>query len=235
MVETLSKMKNLFFILSVFILLSCRGQEVSTFQENREVAPFNAVVVSNMIEVEIKNLATPYIRVETNPEKFVSQIQTEVVDGELTIGVIGNINNFKKLKVYVGISALEKVETKGMAKVRILDDFQSDNFELNLSSQSNFKAPTLSCNSMKLKTESMAKADFEVQAEKLVVEATSMSTTTLSGKVNHLELEMKGMSKIYAKSLKYNEGKAFLQGQSKLSIDINNMSVLEVDKMSKVR
>ena len=171
-------MKNL-TTLALLWLLALVPALAQTAPEVRSVASFQAVEVSNGIELHL--VAGQPQRVEAsadNPEQL-ARLKTEVRDGVLKISfdrklneVWGKKNFVRNLRVNVTAASLTQLEASSGAKVEVVGPYATDNLQIGLSSGATLKAD-FTATTLKARVSSGGVATVTGKIQRLDVQASS--------------------------------------------------------------
>lgn len=94
----------------------------------RQVAAFDQIEVANAIKLELSQGAVQSVKVETD-DNFLDEFITEVSNGTLHLSC-GHMRNPSKVKAYVTVKDLSRLEVAGAAEVKGTTPIQSDVFHL---------------------------------------------------------------------------------------------------------
>lgn len=146
-------MKRIVALVSLLILLVSGGRVLA--QPNpvvindanavpRQVNPFNAIEVSDAIDVYLVQSDEEGLAVSATEEKYRDQIITRVDNGVLRISYGNKKVNFningdrKRLKVYVSFRNLNKITASGASDVRLKQVLKGERLDVHLSGASDF-------------------------------------------------------------------------------------------------
>ncbi len=141
----------LVFMLS-FLTLSAQKQVNDPNVETRNVSGFHGVDVSSGIELILTQGNSEAVAISSADGKYNQDIITEVKNGILKIGIdMSKFKNWKsynkKLKAYVSIKNIDKVEASSGAHVKVEGSIKSDKILLDASSgaivEGSFQASTM--------------------------------------------------------------------------------------------
>lgn len=152
-------------ISAVLLFSSCGDMTVSTGDgsdsvkgngkvttEEREIEPFNQIVLEGVFNVYLLQKEKESIRVETD-ENVLPYIITEVENNVLTIKLKDDskISKMKKINVYITLADINKIETKGVGLLHCMGKLNLRTIDLNLkgvgASKLNLDCETLNVNS----------------------------------------------------------------------------------------
>ena len=154
-------------------------------KEERNLSGFHEISVRNAIHLYLSQGKTEKVTVETD-ENIQPYLITEVVNGELKIGMKGNINQVRTLNVYVTAKQVNALESSSAAKIQSEGNLEAGDLEISSSSGSAVKL-TVNCN-------------------KLQVKSSSGSALTLSGSAQSIETESSSGTALNALDLKAEKG-----------------------------
>ena len=130
-------MKKLFAIVLVMMAYKAGAQNLvyDANAEVRKVAAFNGVDAGGGITVYISQGKEQAIAVSADDDKNVSKIKTEVKDGVLKIYIDAAMwNNWswgnKKIKAYVTVTELNKLELSGGSVGKIVDEINTNTIDV---------------------------------------------------------------------------------------------------------
>ena len=140
-------MKYILSILLSAILVSAGAQKVVVNDANaqaRSVSGFSAIKVSGGIDIYLSQGSTEGVAVSASEKKYADRIRTEVKGGTLIIyydkegGFWDGVSN-KKLKAYVTVTDLTKIEASGASDVIVSGTLKVNELKLEMSGASDFK------------------------------------------------------------------------------------------------
>lgn len=122
-------MKSLFLFLMTLVSISTFAQEKQAVidpnaQKRVLNAPFNAITVSDGIEIYLTQGNEESIAVSASDEKYMAQFKTVVESGTLKIyydnsGIHWGLNDKRKLKAYISFKSINKIQASGGAFVTL--------------------------------------------------------------------------------------------------------------------
>jgi hypothetical protein len=172
----------------------------------RNVSGFKGVSVSSAIDLFISQGSTEAVAVSAKDEKIRDRIKTEVKDGVLHITFDGsgwknwNMGD-QKMKAYVTIKDINRLEASGASDVKVSGTLKTDNLKLHLSGASDF--------------------DGSVEAQNLQVQGSGASDIKISGSADQAKIEMSGASDFKGYDFKINYCKAEVSGAGDIQITVN--------------
>lgn len=208
-------MKHLFitFLLATSGMLS-NAQNV-VYDENavvRTVGTFNAVEVSGTVSLYLSQGTTQGVAVSAGEAKYNNKIISEVKNGVLHISVDGGVwNGFnwsnKKLKAYITVTELTRLEASGATYISTAGAIKSDDLKIEVSGASEMKG--------------------EIDAKKLAIDISGASVVKLSGKASDAYIEASGACVINAYSLTIDNCKTNTSGASSVRVYVKNQLTAE--------
>lgn len=184
--------------------------EIST--EIRELPVFDAITFGNAFNVYYTQGSPQKVKIEAG-ENLLKKIKTNVIEEILSIELKG-IKNLGELNIYITTSQLNCVEISGAGKFESNELIKSDNFEIEASGASGFKA--------------------ELEVEDLYTNASGASEVTLKGFARNHELDLSGAAKVKAQKLKTNNTEVNASGASHALVDAKNTMVISTSGAAKV-
>lgn len=218
----------------VFLISLMSSAQVS---ENREVADFSKLKVSNSIQVLYTISSTKSVTVETDDQEKMKYIKTEVVGETLKLYIETddynqkgkknkkrNWNNglkFKVLKITVSGPNLTEIKASSSAYVKIQNVNNSKNILLTVSSSAtikgNFESEILSVDASSSGTFS-----GDIVAKNITVETSSSSTVFMEGKANNITVKASSSGDCNAKGLKAENATATASSSASISVYASN-------------
>jgi hypothetical protein len=199
-------MKRILFLATFAITaLTTYAQEI-VYDPNAEVRPvtaFSAMEVSGTISVYLSQGNQAAIAISAGEEKYNSKIKTEVKDGVLRISVDAGLwNGFslsnRKLKAYVSVVDLNRIEVSGASLVSI--------------------SGALKTNALKLEVSGASEMKGAVDVKNLTVDASGASVFKITGKAESGNISASGAAKVNAFDLQLQHGKVDAAGASHVTI-----------------
>ncbi len=179
-------MKYLALFAIVVFSLSCRYSKSGSgniIKETRNVSDFNAITVSQSIEVDIQQGTQTSVQVEAD-DNIISYVETVNNGGKLSIR-LKNLTNIRNatLKVHIIAPNVESFTTSSAAKIKSNGLISSSNqIEINASSASNIS--------------------LQMQAPSVKMESSSAAELNISGKTKDANVEASSGSNIDVQNLK---------------------------------
>ncbi|HEX8656332.1 MAG TPA: head GIN domain-containing protein [Hymenobacter sp.] len=171
-------MKNL-TTLALLWLLALVPALAQTAPEVRSVASFQAVEVSNGIELHLVAGQPQRVEASADTPEQLARLKTEVRDGVLKISfdrklneVWGKKNFVRNLRVNVTAASLTKLEASSGAKVEVVGSYATDNLQIGLSSGATLKAD-FTATTLKARVSSGGVATVTGKIQRLDVQASS--------------------------------------------------------------
>ncbi len=197
-------------VLALFTASLLPAQDVTVINdknaEPRKVSGFHAIRVSNAFDVIIKQGNEEAVVVSASEEKYRSRIKTEVVDGVLRItydndGVWKWNSENKKLRAYISVKNIDKLDISGATDVKIDGVLKGTNLKVDLSGASSLKGA--------------------VVYESISVDQSGASDSKLSGSVKNLDVDVSGASDFNCFELIAENCRAEASGASDIFVTVN--------------
>lgn len=173
--------------------------------ELRHVEDFNSISVSSAITLYISQGAENAVAISTDGADN-SKIRTEVKNGTLRISPDNGYWNKwswsgdKKIKAYVTVKDLKRIEASGACKVIITDKITVTDLRAEITGASGLKG--------------------ELTAERMKLEISGASNATLTGTVANLDVEVTGASTLKASDLVVTTCSAEASGASSMRLNV---------------
>jgi hypothetical protein len=170
----------------------------------REARNFHGIDVSSAIDVYLTQGNEEAVAVSAVDDKWRDRIVVEVKDGILRIGLEkGYKLNFgnKKLKAYVSVKNLDKIDISGACNVRIEGTLKSNDLKVGLSGASDLKG--------------------KLEAKKISISLSGASDMTVSGITTDMRISASGASKFRGFELSTDFCNASASGASDIRITVN--------------
>jgi hypothetical protein len=199
-------MKKLFLGLVVFVSVIASAQKSSVIYDDhaqvRKVSGFNAIKVSNAIDLYLTQSNSNQVAVSANNEENRDRIITEVVGGTLIIRMAENDGWWSwkkwsdvKAKAYVSIKEIDAITASGATNVRLVNKFESPKLKVKLSGASDFKGE-IEAGSMSIHVSGASDFKGILNAKSLTLNASGASVLELGGSVDDLSIEVSGASDV---------------------------------------
>lgn len=174
--------------------------------EVRTVANFNSIELSGAVSLYISQGTVQGIAISAGEEKYNNKIRTDVNNGVLRISVDGGVwNGFnwtnRKLRAYVTVTELNRLEVSGASYVSISGTLKSDDLRFDVSGASEVKGI--------------------VNVNKLNIEMSGASVARLAGTVKEGLIEASGACKINSYNLVMETCKVSSSGASDIRVTVN--------------
>jgi hypothetical protein len=168
--------KIIITLLSIFLL-----GEIIAQSENRVVADFQALKVSNALEViltqgEENNITITGIQTEDQ-----DKLKTEVNDGMLSVYTKGKIIKRDNIKVLITFKHLTRIEQSGTSEITSTNPIKEDSFSISGSGATEI--------------------NLAVETNSLTIDFSGASDITLSGTTDNLDAKLSGASDLKAAKL----------------------------------
>jgi hypothetical protein len=180
--------------LIVIATITCQAQTKTVIgtgnikTEERNLAPFNSIIVNSGIEVELKQGENQSVVVQTH-ENLVEYITTKVEGGVLNIYPEVNIgsNSDKYLKLLITMKDIKSIQASSAVDIAGLTVIKADKLDINISSAANI--------------------DIDVTANELNITISSAGNAILKGNVDKLNVAVSSSGELNAYQLKTREAK----------------------------
>jgi len=176
--------------------------------EVRKVSGFHAIRISNSFDVYISQGNDEALAVSASKTEYKDKIETKVENGTLIVRFEDekkfwkNWNGDKmKLKVYISVKTLDKLNVSGACDVYMEDGISADDLSITLSGASDLKG--------------------KVNAKKLTIDISGASDITLNGNAANVDIEASGASDFKGFEFITNFCDAKASGASSVSITVN--------------
>lgn len=203
-------MKN--FILSILIIISAFSATAQNvvYDENAEVRTvekFTGIELSGAMFLYLSQGNTAGVAVSAGDEKYNDKIKTEVKNGVLKISVDGGVwNGFnwtnRKLKAYVTVTDLNRLDISGASYVSISGTLKSDQLKMDISGASEMKGI--------------------INANRLNVDISGASEARLSGVAKEGIIDASGAAKVNSYSLMIDKCSVTSSGAANIRVTVNN-------------
>jgi hypothetical protein len=172
----------------------------------RKVASFNSIEVSGAINLFLSQGTEEAVAVSAGDEELISRIRTSVRDNVLYIDFDGKGLNWKnwsnnKIKAYVTVNSLKRIEAAGACNVKTVDQLKSNDLKIELSGASDLTG--------------------DIAVENLSLSLSGASDCTLKGMAEKASISCNGASSAKAYDLKSNYAKIEASGASSIRITVN--------------
>ncbi len=192
-------------LISVLALTSAGAQQV-IYDENAEVRTagnFRSIEVSGTVSLYVSQAKTHAIAVSAGEAKYNEKIKTEVKNGVLKISVEGGVwNGFswanRKLKAYVSLPELDKLEVSGASVVNVVDSLKGNAFNLSVSGASEVKG--------------------KVELKTLTLDVSGASVVRLTGTAENAVIDASGAARVHGYELKVETARVNASGASAVNI-----------------
>ncbi len=167
---------------------------------------FSGVDVSSAIDLYISQGNEQGVAISANDPKIKERIKTEVKNGVLHIWFDSkgwdkwNMNN-KKMKAYVTVTEINKLEASGACDVRVNGTLKAKSLKLSFSGASDFEG--------------------SVQVTDLQADASGASDIKITGSAVNARIDVSGASDFKGKSFKVDYCKASASGAADIDITVN--------------
>lgn len=174
--------------------------------EVRTVDKFNGIEVSGAVSLYLSQGNVTGVAVSAGDEKYNNKIKTQVRDGVLRISVEGGVwNGFnwtnRKLRAYVTVTDINRLEVSGASYVSISGTLKSDEIKMDISGASEVKGI--------------------VNVSKLDMDISGASVAKLAGTVSEGMIDASGACKVNSYDLVFDKCKASSSGASNIRVTVN--------------
>ena len=190
--------------------------------EPRSVGAFHAIKVGNAFDVYISQGNEDALAISASKQEYKNKITTKVENGTLIIKFDEDKKFWKglsgektKLKAYISVKKLDKLDVSGACDVFFEDGISAEDLTIELSGASDVKG--------------------KVDAKKLMVNINGASDITLTGNAADLDIEASGASDFKGFELVSNYCKAKASGASSINITVNKELNANASGASSVR
>ena len=207
--KTLSSLSKFLFLFVAIPFVACDDMTVSTGDgsnkvkgngilttEEREIVPFNQIVLEGVFNVYLIQKEKESIRVEAD-ENILPFIITEVENNILTIKLKDDskITKMKKINVYITLADIIKIETKGVGLLNCMGKLNLKTVEVQLKGVGATKL-NLDCDTLNVKSELVGSLTLSGSAKKFNVKHKGIgSFEAFDFKAEKVNLESDGIGK----------------------------------------
>lgn len=193
-------------VISSFSLVKAQEVVYDANAEVRKVGSFSAIEVSGTISLYLSQGTEAGVAVSAGEEKYNNKIKTEVRNGVLKISVDAGVwNGFswsnRKLKAYVSIIDMNRLEVSGASFVNISGNLKTTSLKIDISGASEIKGA--------------------LQVKNLSVDASGASVLRITGTADNATVEASGAVRVNAFDLKVDNGKVDASGASHVTLTAN--------------
>ncbi len=210
----MKKQLSLLVVIFLSITLSFSLKADETIRESRDVVAFSELEAGNAMIVEIRKGSAYKLELEGRPQDL-EKVITKVDDGELSIRV-KPLSSIKTVRVYIIMPELTGVDLSGSIEVNVLDKFEVENFDMDLSGASQFNIE-LNC------------------SRSLEVETSGASVIRLKGSAKYGDIESSGSSSIHAENFTTEELDAQLSGSTRMDVTVSGRLEVKASGASVLR
>lgn len=199
-------MKYLFiFLFSAFSFHLC-GQNIINDPnvEVRTVGSFSGLKVSGGIDVYLSQSNEYALAVSASEIKYRDNIQTQIINGILTISYNNGGLRFsgdKKLRVYISFKTLESIQASGACDINFKEGFKANVLKIGLSGASEIRG--------------------NININDLTLDLSGASTVKLKGNVINLRIDASGASDVKNYEIVADNCIASTSGASDVKITVN--------------
>ena len=200
-------MKRLLLAVTLFLSLTTMAQTVHDANaEVRNVSGFRGVNVSHAIDLFLSQGNTEAVAISAKDAKVKERIKTEVKEGILYISFDSkgwkdwNMGD-QKMKAYVTIKDINRLEASGASDVDVSGTLRTDNLKLTLSGASDFEGA--------------------IEAKSIQIRGSGASDIKITGSAQQANIEMSGASDFKGYDFKIEHCKAEISGAGDMQLYVN--------------
>jgi hypothetical protein len=212
--------------------------------ENREISPFEKIVIKDKIDVEIIQGNETFVKVETD-ENIQFAVLTEVKGNTLTISLSHKITRRKLLKVYISVNDLiNEISTSDRADITSNGILNFDRLTINAAGDSeitmNVKCSQFTLNNLEsanlnlsvntdegiITTNKTGRAKINLKSEKMEIFSKGNSTTELTGTTTELIVHAENKSNLKAEGLESDEITVTASDNSDIHVNAKNSIII---------
>ena len=205
MKNIIKSIQSILFVAFLFTLQSYScigGRDYGPMEkESRNVSDFEAIEVSDGIDVYLKMGSKEYVEVETS-EKLLEHLVTEVRGKTLKIYFDGSFGWNKEAKVYVEAKRIESISTSGGSDLSAENTVESKDLTLKASGGSDLK--------------------LHLEARKLKIEVSGGADIRISGVTDYIHVNSSGGSDLKAFDLIAQRADCDASGGSDIRIHVED-------------
>jgi len=198
-------MKKIVLALVFMVQLVANAQKSGLIYDDnaqkRNVTAFNAVSVSNAIDLYLTQSNVNEVAVSAANSEIRDEIITEVIGGTLVIRMSNNNNWFSwkkwgntKAKAYVSIKEINAITASGASNVHIIGNIESPKLKIKMSGASDLKNATINAGTLLLDLSGASNCKATTKSNSLSVDASGASDVELTGNTDDLAVEVSGAS-----------------------------------------
>jgi len=243
----------LFIVLSTttFAQQKIKGSKI-VVTENRDLSDFNAIEIGGKLHVILSQSGRQSVTVEAD-DNIQSAVITKIVDSVLVIHLSKKVIRKKALNVYIAVDEyLQKITTKGRAKVtssgtfnfdifaidaegdsKITIDVHSEKFTLNNNESASVDL-NLTVENADINANKSGKSKISVSAETIEVLTLGSSSTELSGICNDIFVTSEGKSNVKASKLEANDALVNASDASDVYLNVKNEVTISAINSSEI-
>jgi len=215
--KTINKQIIPIILLTLMIILCVSPQSIaqkgSVIIQERTLDNFNAIDISNALELILSQGDVQSVKVETN-EGLQEYLVTEVKNGVLYIYQVNKMKTPSKLKVYVTVKELNSLTTKGASEIETATVIKSEKLEISASGASELF--------------------LELDVNELVSDFSGATEVKMKGKANKHNITLSGASELEAGALETQIMNINASGASELEINVKEELTGSVSGVSSI-
>ena len=199
--------------------------------QKRNVPSFNAIKVSNAIDLYLSQSNLNEVAVSASSVEVRNHIVTEVEGGTLIIRMDNNDSwwDWKKwgdtkVKAYVSVKELNALTGSGATNIRIMGGLESDKLKIKMSGASDLKGE-LNVGNLSITVSGASNIKSQVKALMIGIDGSGASDVELTGTVDDLSVEISGASE--AKLYNLNAKGALVRASGASSAHVNVSTIIK--------
>ena len=199
--------------------------------QKRNVPSFNAIKVSNAIDLYLSQSNLNEVAVSASSVEVRNHIITEVEGGTLIIRMENNDSwwDWKKwgdtkMKAYVSVKELNALTGSGATTIHIIGGLESDKLKIKMSGASDLKGE-LNVGNLSITVSGASNIKSQVKALMIGIDGSGASDVELTGTVDDLSVEISGASE--AKLYNLNAKGALVRASGASSAHVNVSTIIK--------
>lgn len=221
---------GLFLLLGVFCIAQRKSSLIyDNNAQKRNVPSFNAIRVSNAIELFVTQSDVNEVAVSARDNDTRNHIVTEVQGGTLIIKMDNSNDWFNwkswgdaKTKAYVSVKVLESLQGSGASNTHFVGVITGNNLMVKLSGASDLKAE-LEFKDVKFDLSGASNVKGSVHTNTLTIEGSGASNLELSGKAEDLSVDISGASNVKLYDLEAKGAIVKAYGASDANVNVSEL------------
>jgi len=199
--------------------------------QKRNVPSFNAIKVSNAIDLYLSQSNLNEVAVSASSVEIRNHIVTEVEGGTLIIRMEDNNSwwDWKKwgdtkVKAYVSFKELNALTGSGATNIHIVGGLESDKLKIKLSGASDLRGD-MNAGNLNITVSGASNIKSQVKCSMIGIDGSGASDVELTGTVDDLSVEVSGASE--AKLYNLNAKGAIVKASGASNIHVNVSTILK--------